>query len=320
MPTHAATLAAPRSGRRLRTALLRRPAVLAVAGIGLLIVMLVAGVAAGTVTIPPGDTIAILAHRLLGLDVARTWSPAQETIVMDLRLPRVLMAMTVGVGLAISGATFQGLLRNPLADPYVLGTASGAALGAAVAVILPFREVIFEFGPLWLVALAAPAVLFGPYWASLMSAGGLGGLLADKIRMTKPKSVLVVVALMLAASVVLTTIGWVVAVIVAQVVLVLLLGIAGIHVGAMLHDAVPSAIRAGVASGAGTISWIGFLPFALTFGWVTQQYGMHASGWMITAAIVAVGGLLLRMSLRQPAAAVAAEIPALVPIPAAVAC
>ena len=48
-----------------------------------------------------------------------------EAIVWDLRLPRVLTAMLIGCGLAVAGATFQGLLRNPLADPYVLGTASG---------------------------------------------------------------------------------------------------------------------------------------------------------------------------------------------------
>ena len=95
---------------------------------------------------PPGDTIAILAHRLFGLDLGIAWTPAEETIVFDLRLPRVLTAMTVGVGLAVAGATFQGVLRNPLADPYVLGTASGAALGAAVAVILPVRAVVLEFG------------------------------------------------------------------------------------------------------------------------------------------------------------------------------
>ena len=58
--------------------------------------------------------------------------PPSETIVLELRLPRVLTAMVVGIGLAVAGATFQGLLRNPLADPYVLGTASGAALGAAI--------------------------------------------------------------------------------------------------------------------------------------------------------------------------------------------
>ncbi len=52
-------------------------------------------------------------------------------------MPRVLTAMVVGAGLAVAGATFQGLVRNPLADPYVLGTASGAALGAAIAVLHP---------------------------------------------------------------------------------------------------------------------------------------------------------------------------------------
>ena len=211
-------------------------------------------------------------------------------------------------------------LRDHIAVTYRTITRRGCVLpliilGALTSLTL---QVIFEFGPLWLVALAAPAVLFGPYWASLVSTGGLGGLLVGKIRLTEPKSVLVVVALMLAASVVLNTSGWVVAVIGAQVILALLIGIIGIHVGAVLHDAVPSAIRAGVASGTGTISWIGFLPFALTFGWVTKEYGVHASGWMITAATVTVGGLLLRMSLRQPAVAVGAERPAPAPIPAAV--
>jgi iron complex transport system permease protein len=124
----------------------RRPIVLAGIGLGLLALVVLAGVAAGSVFVPPGDTLAILAHRVLGLDIATTWTRAEETIVVDLRLPRVLTAMTVGAGLAVAGATFQGVLRNPLADPYVLGTASGAALGAAVAVIVPVRTVVLEFG------------------------------------------------------------------------------------------------------------------------------------------------------------------------------
>src|SRR4051794_27573617 len=85
---------------------------------------LVLGVGLGSVAVAPGDTVAILAHRLLGLDVHATWAESAETIVMDLRLPRVLTTMLVGIGLAVAGVTFQGLLRNPLADPYVLGTAS----------------------------------------------------------------------------------------------------------------------------------------------------------------------------------------------------
>ena len=124
----------------------RRPVVLAAIGLAALAVSLVAGVAFGAVSVAPGDTVSILLHRVLGLDLARTWSPAAETIVFDLRLPRVLSAMLVGLGLAVAGATFQGLLRNPLADPYVLGTASGAALGAAIAVLIPVRVLVLEFG------------------------------------------------------------------------------------------------------------------------------------------------------------------------------
>jgi iron complex transport system permease protein len=139
-------VAAARSRAGRRSSIAHRPVVLAALGVAALLVMLVAGVATGSVAVPPGDTVAILAHRLLGLDLGVTWTAAQETIVWDLRLPRVLTAMTVGVGLAVAGATFQGVLRNPLADPYVLGTASGAALGAAIAVLLPVRALILEFG------------------------------------------------------------------------------------------------------------------------------------------------------------------------------
>jgi iron complex transport system permease protein len=151
----------------------RRPVLLAVVGIAGLVVALVAGVAAGSVFVPPGDTLGILAHRLLGLDLGLHWTAAEETIVFELRLPRVLTAMTVGVGLAVAGATFQGVLRNPLADPYVLGTASGAALGAAIAVILPVRAVFFEFGLLHgLAFLGALGAVFVVYRFSRMGGHG----------------------------------------------------------------------------------------------------------------------------------------------------
>jgi len=58
------------------------------------------------------------------------WQPFERSIVWDIRLPRVLLAAIAGAGLAVVGATLQALLRNPLADPYLLGTSSGAALGA----------------------------------------------------------------------------------------------------------------------------------------------------------------------------------------------
>jgi iron complex transport system permease protein len=173
----------------------RRPLVVAVVGLVGLVVVLLAGVGFGSVAVPPGDTIGILAHRLLGLDVARTWSPTAETIVWDLRLPRVLEAMVVGLGLAVAGTTFQGLLRNPLADPYVLGTASGAAFGAAIAVLIPVRIAILAFGLLqafaFLGALLAVAAVYrlsrvggaAPMTSLLLTGYALGSLLAAGLAM-----------------------------------------------------------------------------------------------------------------------------------------
>jgi iron complex transport system permease protein len=123
-----------------------RPGLIAVAGLVALAVLLVAGVTLGSARIGPGDTVGVILWRTLGLDFGRTWTDATETIVWDLRVPRVLTAMLVGAGLAVSGATLQGLIRNPLADPYILGTATGAALGAAIAVLIPVRLVAVEFG------------------------------------------------------------------------------------------------------------------------------------------------------------------------------
>ena len=115
-------------------------------GVVALLAALVAGVALGEVVIAPADTIGILAHRLLGWPGRVTWPATDATIVMELRLPRVLAAMAVGASLALAGTAFQGLLRNPLADPYVLGTASGAALGAALGVLIPVRGIVLGFG------------------------------------------------------------------------------------------------------------------------------------------------------------------------------
>lgn len=146
MATHGKTLSTARPTVGRADGIRDRPVLLIGLGVVALAVALVLGVGVGSVGIAPTETLAILAHRILGLDITRTWSDATETIVMDLRLPRVLTSMLVGCALAVAGATFQGLLRNPLADPYVLGTASGAALGAAIAVLIPVRFVILEFG------------------------------------------------------------------------------------------------------------------------------------------------------------------------------
>ncbi|MBI2848459.1 MAG: iron chelate uptake ABC transporter family permease subunit, partial [Chloroflexi bacterium] len=81
-----------------------------------------------------------------------TWKAVDETIIFQIRLPRVLGGALIGAALATAGVLFQGLLRNPLADPYIIGTSAGAALGATAALILPLNLVFLGFG---LVPLAA---------------------------------------------------------------------------------------------------------------------------------------------------------------------
>jgi iron complex transport system permease protein len=146
-------MTAPELSRELATGrtgalevLRQRPILLAVGGLVGLAVAIVAGIGLGTVWIAPADSIAILARHLLAWPVAQGWPDSAETIVLELRLPRVLSALIVGSGLAVAGVTFQGLLRNPLADPYVLGTASGAALGAAIGVLLPIQVAVLGLG------------------------------------------------------------------------------------------------------------------------------------------------------------------------------
>ncbi len=159
-------------------------------------------------------------------------------------------------------------------------------------------QLLFEFGPLWLVVLAVPAILYGPYWAVLVSTLGLGGLLAGRIQLDRPTTAGGVAGLMILASVALTTSSAIIVVTIAQIVLALLVVLAGIHVTRVLHDAVPSTIRSGVASGVGAMSWMAFLPVALAFGLVSSGHGVHTAGWMFTALAVIAGALLVRLSLR----------------------
>lgn len=90
----------------------------------------------------PADTIAsILWRRLAGATSAAQWPATWETIVFEIRLPRVILAALVGAALSQAGAVYQGLFRNPLADPYLIGVSAGAGLGAttAIALALPVR-------------------------------------------------------------------------------------------------------------------------------------------------------------------------------------
>ncbi len=88
----------------------------------------------GPVQIHPLTTIAIFLNKIGLTEV--NWTQVTETIVIDIRAPRILVAALVGAGLAIAGAAMQGLFKNPMAEPYVLGMSSGAAVGAALVIVL----------------------------------------------------------------------------------------------------------------------------------------------------------------------------------------
>jgi iron complex transport system permease protein len=130
-----------------------------------LVVLLAAillGVGVGSVFIPPKDTLTILWQALLGQPLEDSPSGIQAVILLSLRLPRTLLMVLTGAALAGSGCAYQGLFRNPLADPYLIGAASGAGLGAVA--VMAFQWPVTNLG-----YLAVPlASFFGSITAVLL--------------------------------------------------------------------------------------------------------------------------------------------------------
>ncbi|MBB5632533.1 iron complex transport system permease protein [Cryobacterium mesophilum] len=116
----------------------------------------------GPANITPVDVWGSILHHL-GLGPSPL-EPLRDSIVWDLRLPRILTAGAVGAGLAIAGVVMQAITRNPLADPYLLGLSSGASLGA-VAVLLLGSALLLPFAAFLgaMIALAATLVLAGAF-------------------------------------------------------------------------------------------------------------------------------------------------------------
>ena len=100
----------------------------------------------GTVHIPALDILKMSLNRTSLFHFQPTWSAVYETIFFSVRLPRVIGGALVGAALSATGVLFQGLLRNPMADPYIIGTSAGAAIGATVAMMLPISITFLSFG------------------------------------------------------------------------------------------------------------------------------------------------------------------------------
>jgi cobalamin transport system permease protein len=104
------------------------------AALAVLAATAMAAVLVGAVAIHPGDVLRSLIDRLPFVDIANPLDPRQEAILWDIRVPRVVLGGIVGAMLALAGGGYQGAFRNPLADPYLLGVAAGAGLGATLAI------------------------------------------------------------------------------------------------------------------------------------------------------------------------------------------
>lgn len=133
----------------------------------ILLFAMLMGISIGTVSVHPMTIIRVISAELFPFISLGNTDAMHSNIIMNIRLPRVLLAGLVGASLAIAGAAFQGLLRNPLADPYTIGVSSGASLGAVLTLFLglsipfagmftlPLFSILFSFLTIFAVLLFA---------------------------------------------------------------------------------------------------------------------------------------------------------------------
>lgn len=150
----------------------RRRRVLAwTVGVGAMLACTVTlGVALGPVPIAPDVVWRVIGHHAVGVPTAVTWTPTEDNIVWLVRTPRVLLGIAVGAGLAMCGVAIQALVRNVLADPYLLGVSSGASFGAALSLLFGVGSALGSSslaGSAFVGGMAAIAVVF-----ALARAGG----------------------------------------------------------------------------------------------------------------------------------------------------
>jgi cobalamin transport system permease protein len=152
----------------LRKATISQIALLA----GILGCAIVISTAMGYIRLPAMDVIKIIIARITGqMRLIEGMDALFPVVVLDVRLPRILTAAIVGAGLAISGVVFQGILLNPLADPYTLGVSAGAAFGASLAILLNLGFFGTASVPLFAFIGAAGTLFFVMYLSA--SGGGV---------------------------------------------------------------------------------------------------------------------------------------------------
>lgn len=110
--------------------------------VGLPLICFLSSLLFGRYGATPHEVLKVIFGKLAGYQ--GEWSDTLETVVFDIRLPRICAAMLIGGGLSVSGASFQGIFRNPLVSPFILGVATGAGFGAAVAILYSGHNVVIQ--------------------------------------------------------------------------------------------------------------------------------------------------------------------------------
>lgn len=117
--------------------------------IGLLVLSMILSITFGAVSIPAEDVAKIVWYQIIGADTPEAvemLTSSRADIIWDIRMPRVLMAVVVGAGLALAGVVMQAVVKNPLANPYILGISSGASLGATAGILVGMFSMFGQYG------------------------------------------------------------------------------------------------------------------------------------------------------------------------------
>lgn len=128
---------------------------------GALALMLVLSAAVGSVTLPPLAVVQMVLEKAFGVDMAGAWPATFQTILFDIRLPHTVLMALAGMALGGSGAAYQGLFRNPLADPYIIGVASGAGLGAVLAMTVGWPRTLLGMAAIPVAAFVGAVLTVG---------------------------------------------------------------------------------------------------------------------------------------------------------------